>query len=195
MPGFVFEKKRITDPNLTFSQLGEQGGLTHSKSNPHLISQVGCDFDSPLIPGLPDDVAKLCLALVPRSSYPSMGAVSKSWRSFIGSKEFIVVRKLLGLLQEWLYILTTDAEGKQSQWEVLDCFGNKHRDLPLMPGPVKAGFGVAVLYGKLLVMAGYSISDGTGSASSDVYEYDSCLNRSACFLVKHTLLFVLFFFV
>jgi hypothetical protein len=46
-----------------------------------------------------------------------------------------------------------------------------------MPGPVKAEFGVVVLNGKLLVMAGYSVIDGTGSASADVYEYDSCLNR------------------
>ncbi|KAJ0095291.1 hypothetical protein Patl1_16923 [Pistacia atlantica] len=95
--------------------------------------------------GLPDDVSKYILALVPRSNFPSMGAVSKKWRSYIRSKEFITVRKLLGLLEEWLCILTMDAEGKQSQWE-------------------------------LLVMAGYSVIDGTGSASADVYEYDPCLN-------------------
>jgi hypothetical protein len=46
-----------------------------------------------------------------------------------------------------------------------------------MPGPTKAGFGVVVLNGKLLVMAGHSLIDGTGTASADVYEYDCCLNR------------------
>ena len=46
-----------------------------------------------------------------------------------------------------------------------------------MPGSTKAGFGVVVLNGKLLVMAGYSVIDGTGTASADVYEYDCYLNR------------------
>ncbi|KAB1225802.1 hypothetical protein CJ030_MR1G027830 [Morella rubra] len=105
-----------------------------------------------------------------------MGSVCKSWRSFIQSKELITVRKLAGVLEEWLYVLTMDAKGKESHWEVLDCLGHKHRRLPLMPGPVKAGFGVVVLNGKLLVMAGFSVIDGPGSASPDVYQYDSCLN-------------------
>jgi len=45
-----------------------------------------------------------------------------------------------------------------------------------MPGPLKLGFGVVVLNGKLNVIAGYSMVDGVGSVSSDVYQYDSCLN-------------------
>ncbi|GAV87814.1 F-box domain-containing protein/Kelch_1 domain-containing protein [Cephalotus follicularis] len=126
--------------------------------------------------GLPDDVAKHCLALVPRANFPAMGGVCKKWRSFIKSREFITVRKLAKVLEEWLYVLTTDAEGKESHWKVLDCMGHNHRLLPPMPDPMKAGFGVVVLNGKLLVMAGYSVIDGTGSASADVYQYDSCLN-------------------
>ncbi|XP_065873696.1 F-box/kelch-repeat protein At1g67480 isoform X3 [Euphorbia lathyris] len=105
-----------------------------------------------------------------------MGAVCKKWRSVIKSKEFLVVRKLAGLLQQWLYVLSVDSEGKESQWEVMDCVGNRRHLLSPMPGPVKAGFGVVVLNGKLLVMAGYSVTEGTSSASADVYEYDSCLN-------------------
>ncbi|RAL43253.1 hypothetical protein DM860_015143 [Cuscuta australis] len=132
---------------------------------------------SPILPGLPDDVAKCILALVPRSYFPAMSGVNKKWRSFIRSKEFILVRKLAGLLQEWLYVLTADADGKESYWEVLDCLGNKHRQLPQMPVPIKAGFGVAVLNGNLLVIGGYSMVDGPGSASPDVFLYGSCLNR------------------
>lgn len=147
------------------------------KSNSQLSSETIEDLDSAILPGLPDDVAKYCLALVPRSNFPTMGGVSKRWRSFIQSKEFIIVRKLAGVLEEWLYVLTMDSEGKESNWEVLDCFGHKHWLLPPMPGPVKAGFGVVVFNGKLLVMAGFSVIDGTGSATSDVYQYDSCLNR------------------
>jgi hypothetical protein len=106
-----------------------------------------------------------------------MGAVCKKWRSFLKSQEFITVRKLAGLLEEWLYVLTMDSEGKESHWVVLDRLGHKRQLLPPMPGPTKAGFGVVVLNGKLLVMAGHSLIDGTGTASADVYEYDCCLNR------------------
>ncbi|CAA2970049.1 F-box kelch-repeat At1g67480 [Olea europaea subsp. europaea] len=45
-----------------------------------------------------------------------------------------------------------------------------------MPSPSKSGFAVVVLQGKLLVIAGYYVVDGTGTALSDVYQYDSCLN-------------------
>lgn len=142
-----------------------------------LTLQAPWDMYCPLLPGLPDDVAKYCLALVPRCCFPVMGAVCKRWRSFIQSKEFITVRKEAGKLEEWLYILTGDAEGKGSHWEVLGCFGEKHQVLPPMPGSVKAGFGVVVLDGKLLVIAGYLVDAGTGFVSDDVYQYDSRLNR------------------
>ncbi|GLT48043.1 hypothetical protein SLA2020_216850 [Shorea laevis] len=175
MPGFVSGKKRITQPNVCFSSSGKQDIPIHSKDNLHLSTKMTNDSDSPLLPGLPEDVAKYCLALVPRSNFPAMGAVCKKWRSYIQSKEFIMERKLAGLLEEWLYVLTMDAKGKESHWEVLDCSGQKNRLLPPMPGPLKFGFGVVVLNGKLLVMAGCSVANRL--ASADVYQYDSCLNR------------------
>ncbi|KAJ7957584.1 F-box/kelch-repeat protein family [Quillaja saponaria] len=176
MPGFVTGKKRITEPNTCFPNSAKHEGLNRSKRKHHLTSPAQGNYDSPILPGLPDDVAKYCLALVPRSNFPAMGGVCKRWRSFIQSKELITVRKIAGLLEEWLYVLTMDSEGKESHWEVVDYLGYKHRYLPLMPGPEKAGFVVVVLNGKLLVMGGYSVVDGTGSPLADIYQYDSCLN-------------------
>ncbi|KAK4413225.1 F-box/kelch-repeat protein [Sesamum alatum] len=187
MPG-PFTVKRIKESDMCFSDsvqhdtpAAKSGSILFSKvadakNCSILASKVADDWNSPILPGLPDDVSKHCLALVPRSNFPAMGAVSKRWRSFIKSKELITIRKLAGVLEEWLYVLTMDAEGKESHWEVLDCFGQKHHELLPMPGPLKAGFGVVVLNGKLLVIAGYSVVDGTGSVSTDVYQYDSCLN-------------------
>ncbi|XP_041012055.1 F-box/kelch-repeat protein At1g67480-like [Juglans microcarpa x Juglans regia] len=175
MPGFLSGKKR-TKVNMCLSNSVKQNIPTCSKCNSQLSAQAVDDLDSAILPGLPDDVAKSCLALVPRSNFPAMGGVSKRWRSFIQSKEFITERKLAGMLEEWLYVLIMDSGGKESHWEVLDCMGQKHRLLPPMPGPMKSGFGLVVLNGKLLVMAGFSVIDGTGSASADVYQYDSCLN-------------------
>lgn len=93
------------------------------------------------------------------------------------SKEFTTVRQLAGLLQEWLYVLTMDAEGKESRWEVLDCLGHQHRILSPMPGPTRSLFGVVVLGGKLVIVGGFSVIDGIGVASPEVYNYDSCINR------------------
>uniref|UniRef100_A0A7N0UV02 F-box domain-containing protein n=1 Tax=Kalanchoe fedtschenkoi TaxID=63787 RepID=A0A7N0UV02_KALFE len=168
----VVEKKRITNFNMCFSTLAEQTEFNRSI----FLSGMVTDDSSNLLPGLPDDVAKHCLALVPRSNFPAMAGVCRRWRSFIRSKECITVRRLAGVLEEWLYVLTMEAEGQESRWEVLDCFGNKHRVLPPMPGLSKLGFGVVVLNGKLLVMAGYALVDGTGIVSAEVYQYDSCLN-------------------
>ncbi|XP_027340119.1 F-box/kelch-repeat protein At1g67480 [Abrus precatorius] len=177
MPSLVAEKKRFTEANMYFSNSVNLDKPALIKSNYCVRSEaMDDDGSSPILPGLPDDVAKHCLALVPRSNTPVMGGVCKKWRSFVRSKEFIMVRKLAGMLEEWLYILTAGSKGKGSHWEVMDCQGHNRRSLPPMPGPAKAKFGVVVLNGKLLVMAGCSSIDGTAAVSAEVYQYDSCLN-------------------
>lgn len=177
MLGIVSGKKRAIELNMNISNAPEQGTPDHLKGGSCLTSKFADDFHSPILPGLPDDVAMYCLALVPRSNFPSMGFVCKRWRSFIQSKEFIMVRNLAGMLEEWLYVLTVDPEGNGSHWEVLDGLGQKHHELPAMPGPAKVGFGVVVLNGKLLIIAGHAMADGSRSPLADVYQYDSCLNR------------------
>ncbi|XP_016180067.1 F-box/kelch-repeat protein At1g67480 [Arachis ipaensis] len=177
MPGFVAGKKRSTGRNMCFTNLANQDKLTSLQTNHFFASEVLENDDSPILPGLPDDVAKHCLALVPRSNVPTIGGVCKRWRSFIQSKEFITVRKLAGMVEEWLYFLTMDTEGEGTHWEVMDRPSHKCQALPPMPGPVKAGFGVVVLNGKLLVIAGYSTTDRSTFASAEVYQYDSLLNN------------------
>ncbi|CAN6248290.1 unnamed protein product [Urochloa humidicola] len=125
----------------------------------------------------PADPQQICLALVPRCCFPVMGSVSKRWMAFIGSKEFIAVRKEVGKIEEWIYVHTAGADGQGSRWEVLGSLGQKKKILPPMPGPNKAGFGVVVLDGKLLVMAGYAADHGKEFVSDEAYLYDACLNR------------------
>lgn len=197
MPGFISGKKRFTEPNMCIINTVKQNLVSYSKSDTGFTSQFDYGTEKFLLPGLPDDVAKLCLALVPRSSHPSMAGVCKNWRSFIKGKEFITERKLAGVVEEWLYFLTMDTGRKECHWEVFDCVEHKLRILPPMPGALKAGFEVVVLNGKLLVIAGHSIADGTDSVSSDVYQYDSCLNRSVIgvtieiYVSKSSLLYLL----
>jgi len=180
MPGIISERKRIKESNMCFTISPQQDMPCISKGSPQLRSKVASDSYVPLLPGLPDDVAKLCLSLVPRTNFPAMAAVSKQWRSFIQSEEFMTIRGQGGMLEEWMYMLTMDDEGK-SHWEVLDCLGNKPHVVPPMPSELKAGFGVVVLHGKLLVLAGCIVSEAGASATSDVYQYDSRLNRYATF--------------
>ncbi|VAH84069.1 unnamed protein product [Triticum turgidum subsp. durum] len=139
--------------------------------------QGDCDQYCALIPGLPEDLAKICLALVPRTHFPVMGGVSKRWMSFLESKELIAVRKEVRKLDECVYVLTADSRAKTSHWEILGCQGQKNTPLPPMPGPTKAGFGVVVLDGKLIVIAGYAADHGKECVSDEVYQYDCFLNR------------------
>ncbi|CAA6668363.1 unnamed protein product [Spirodela intermedia] len=167
---------------MCFSPATQERPLRLPKTVSQSTRQGPVDFDDPVIPGLPDDVGKYCLALIPRCHLPVLGAVSKRWRAYVQSREFLTIRKEAGKLEEWLYVLTGDADGKGSHWEVLSSSSSRLGEgkmlLPPMPGPVKAGFGVVVLDGNLLVMAGHhSSDDGAKSVSSEAYQYDSRLNR------------------
>lgn len=174
LPGLLYRKERGSD--VCFADSIQQDTQSSSISASRLTSRATDDLHRAILPGLPDDVAKQCLALVPRSYFPSMGAVSKKWRSLMRSKEFMTIRRLAGVGEEWIYILVADADGNGSRWEVHDRLGKQHHQLPPMPGHVKDGFNVVVLNGKLLVVAGSVIKNGARTASADVYQYDSCIN-------------------
>lgn len=139
--------------------------LTEEETNPH----------NGLIPGLPDDMAKICIARVHPGYFPTMGAVSRRWMSFIGSREFRAVRKEVRKIEELVYVLAGEAGEKGSRWEVLG--EHKNRCIPPMPGLTKVGFGVVGLWGKLYVMAGYAVVHGNDCVSDEVYHYDAWLNR------------------
>uniref|UniRef100_A0ACD5UZ34 Uncharacterized protein n=1 Tax=Avena sativa TaxID=4498 RepID=A0ACD5UZ34_AVESA len=125
-----------------------------------------------LIPGLPEDMSKICIALVHRRYFPAMGAVSRRWMSFIGSTEFSAVRKEVRKIEELVYVLAGEAGEKGSRWEVL----GEHKNRAI-PGLKKVGFGVVALFGKLYVMAGYAAVHGKDCVSDEVYHYDARLNR------------------
>ncbi|XP_047062698.1 F-box/kelch-repeat protein At1g67480-like [Lolium rigidum] len=139
--------------------------MAEKETNPHNV----------LIPGLPEDMAKICIALVHRSYFPAMGAVSRRWMSFIGSREFSAVRKEVRKIEELVYVLAAEAGEKGPRWEVLG--EQKNRAIPPMPGLAKAGFGVVVLHGNLYVVAGYAAVYGKDYVSDEVYQYDARLNR------------------
>jgi len=92
---------------------------------------------------------------------------------------------LTGTVEEFLCVLMESECGRDVYWEVFDASGNKLGQIPPVPGPLKRGFGVAVLDGgKIVFFGGYTEVEGSGinsttvSASADVYEFDPANNRS-----------------
>lgn len=158
---------------------GIKPGFTHASGWNEPFSQDYVEGQEDfLIPGLPEDVAKLCLALVPRLDFPAMSCVSRSWKRLLQSKEFYLVRKGAGTLEEWLYALVEAPGTRTMCWQVLSPDCSKWKGLPPMPGPAKGKFGSVVVDGKLLVMGGsYEETTGSKAAAAEVLKYDSALNR------------------
>ncbi|KAG0458037.1 hypothetical protein HPP92_022954 [Vanilla planifolia] len=160
------------------SNTSSSAGVLHSSEVSNWLDpEAPLNSFCSILPGLPDDVSKLCLALIPRKYLPVVAAVCKRWRMFIQSKEFISLRKESGMLEEWLYFLTGDLDGNGSHWEVVNSLGGRSWVLPPMPSTIRAGFGIVVLDGKLLILGGLSMDGGIQIASDDVFEYDARLNR------------------
>ncbi|KAK8949479.1 F-box/kelch-repeat protein [Platanthera zijinensis] len=166
-------RRRTVEADLRLSAAAQHNSKALSwvdKQSPH-------DSFRSILPGLPDDVAMFCLALVPRKHLHVMSAVCKRWRSFIQSKDFIFVRKEAGMLEEWLYFLTTGFEDGRSHWEVMSSPEGGIWRIPPMPGPVRVGFCTVVFDGRLLIIGGLSKDGGAASVSADVHQYDARLNR------------------
>ncbi|CAI5513318.1 unnamed protein product, partial [Closterium sp. Naga37s-1] len=62
-----------------------------------------------LLPGLPDDIAMLCLAMVPKGYWGVLKCVSKSWRGTLSSEEICTLRRLINRTESWLYVLARGA--------------------------------------------------------------------------------------
>lgn len=159
---------------------GDTGSLLGKGSQESGSVQWYCDTfeDSSLIPGLPEDVAQICLALVRREDFPSVRKVCKAWWDLVHTREFYRTRKGVGTLEEWLYILTVADDMKSTRWEVLNPKQKGDwKVLPRMPGPVKVGSASIVVNEKLVVIGGLVPDDETAYASAEVYIYDPVLDK------------------
>ncbi|KAJ4879815.1 putative F-box/kelch-repeat protein [Raphanus sativus] len=146
---------------------------------------------SSLIPGLPDDVAELCLSRIPRCDFRTASRVCRKWRTFLRSERFSAVRKLTGPVEEFTCVLMEGRFVRDRRFvnylygEVFDASGNNVGQIPRVPGPFRSRFGVAVLGGgggKIVIIGGYvevegsPIDGNTIYASADVYEFDPATN-------------------
>lgn len=144
---------------------------SEEESSNELVSDIGTKaVDTLLIPGLPDDLAMLCLVRLPRRCHHIVQGVCCRWRSFFRSQLFVALRKRLGLLEGWVYVLSRDMSACL-HWHVLDPAQRRWMALPGMPPVCSRRFGMAceVLDGKLYLIGG---CDKVEDATDEVYVFD-----------------------
>lgn len=110
---------------------------------------------SPLLPGLPDDLAVACLTRVPRFDHYKLRFVCKRWKRLLTSSFYYTLRNDKGLAEEWIYIMKRDKEKKVS-WQAFDPVHLVWQPLPPVPKEYTRaiGFGCAVLGGCHLYLFG-----------------------------------------
>ncbi|KAI3434220.1 F-box domain-containing protein [Psidium guajava] len=110
---------------------------------------------SPLLPGLPDDLAIICLVRVPRIEHRKLRLVCKRWWRLVSSPYFYSTRKSLGLAEEWVYVMKRDRDGRISL-HAFDPTYQLWQPLPPVPSGYSEalGFGCAVLSGYRLYLFG-----------------------------------------
>ncbi|KAK6941635.1 Kelch repeat type 1 [Dillenia turbinata] len=110
---------------------------------------------SPLLPGLPDDLAIACLIRVPRIEHRKLRLVCKRWYRLLAGNFFYSLRKSLGIAEEWIYVIKRDRDGKIS-WHAFDPIYQLWQPLPPVPKEYSeaCGFGCAVLSGCHLYLFG-----------------------------------------
>eukprot|EP00249_Psilotum_nudum_P013221 c24225_g1_i1 orf=173-1393(-) len=144
------------------------------------------DAEASLIPGLPDDVAVLCLARVRRNMLPKLRLVCSAWKSLCDSSEFPILRRQVGSSEWWIYVLSEMPAG--APFKAFDPQANRWYELPPTPGRSEhecwEGFACVALGSNLLIMGGVkSTLDRhtqlfvSGGVCGDVRVYNACTNR------------------
>ncbi|KAG2725196.1 hypothetical protein I3760_01G055600 [Carya illinoinensis] len=166
-----------TASNLNFHRLSPMHSIAmeHLDSGSDGVSQVELT-EPPLICGLPDDIALLCLARVPRKYHTLLKCVSKRWRDLVCSEKWHSYRQKHKLDETWVYALCRDKFDRACCY-VLDPNSSRRCWKPiegLPPRSVKRkGIGFEVLGKKVYLLGGCSWSE---DATNEVYCYDASMS-------------------
>ncbi|KAJ0090624.1 hypothetical protein Patl1_12680 [Pistacia atlantica] len=89
----------------------------------------------PLIPGLPEEIAELCLTYLPYPYIALVRSVSASWNKAIISPAFSLYRKSLSLYLPHLFVFAVHKSTAKIQWQAMDLRSGRWFVLPPMPCP------------------------------------------------------------
>ncbi|KAJ6373326.1 hypothetical protein OIU76_027628 [Salix suchowensis] len=128
----------------------------------------------PLIPGLPDEVAELCLLYLPYPHQALARSVSSSWNRAITDPAFLVSKRSLSLSLPYMFVLAFHKSTARIQWQALDPRSSRWFVLPPMPCPKTVcppAFACASLprQGRLLVLGGMRSDTETSMDSTFIY--------------------------
>ncbi|CAA7398619.1 unnamed protein product [Spirodela intermedia] len=146
-----------------------------------------------LIPGLPDELALMCLATLSHGHHGVLECVSRRWRDALRSEEYSRLKAREGLCGDWLFVLTDEKPGMR--WSAYDPGADRWHALPPAPGTdprsTHCGFACVALRERFLVLGGYPVRPpleehgGGGGCSSyrrpaatrEVMSFDPYRNR------------------
>ncbi|KAM1022581.1 hypothetical protein ACFX15_042696 [Malus domestica] len=142
--------------------------------------EISMNKSEPLIPGLPDEVAELCLLYLPYPYQALVRSVSASWNRAITGPSFVLCKKSLSLPLPYLFVLAFNKSTARIQWQALDPRSGRWFVLPPMPCPKAAcppGFACASLPREgTLVVAGGVRSD-TECSMETTFVYRTSTNQ------------------
>ncbi|XP_057959921.1 F-box protein AFR [Malania oleifera] len=124
----------------------------------------------PLIPGLPDEIAELCLLHVPYPYQALIRSVSSSWNKTITDPCFLLSRKS----QPFLFVFAFDKSTARIQWQALDPRSRRWFVLPRIPcletvSPESFACASIPRQGKLFVMGGMRANTESSVRTTVIY--------------------------
>jgi hypothetical protein len=130
---------------------------------------------TPLIPGLPDEIALICLARVPRRYHNVLRCVSQKWRAKLCSAEWLSCRKRNNLDESWIYLICRET-GTKCYVLAPDPSNCSMKIMHITEPPCAGRQGVSVeVLGKSLFLLGGCI--WLNDPTDEVYCYDASSNR------------------
>lgn len=142
--------------------------------NSEAEKETGKDDSQPLIPGLPNEIAELCLLHLPYPYQALVRSVSSSWNRAITDPTFLLSKKSLSLSLPYLFVFAYHKSTARIQWQALDPRSGRWFVLPPMPSPKATcphAFACASLprQGKLFVMGGMRSDSDTPMHTTIMY--------------------------
>ncbi|XP_042423429.1 F-box/kelch-repeat protein At1g16250-like [Zingiber officinale] len=141
------------------------------------MESVGVDeMSESIIPGLPNDLALRCLAMISHGYHGLLECVSKRWKRAIRSKYYADLKAEGGWSGDWLFVLGSN---NSAMWLAYDPDANRWRPLPQMPGPTSddefCRFSCANICNKFLVIGGCYIPRSTVWSETNLLEVNSVI--------------------
>lgn len=127
-----------------------------------------------LIPGLPDDAARLVLVRLPAGERGSMKCVSRGWRALVLDPSYHRQREDLGFLDRWIVLVGSNyARNIASECHVYDLSTSTWQQIPLPPEICNfKGVGAATLGGKIFICGGVKIQKKSFLPQNSAWCYD-----------------------